>query len=596
MKKKVLMLLLIAVFVSVLLPKNTNVYADYSHSYNITGYLTGPVGDGILEEGAYYSFDMDKVINSSGNSTFIQEYNADPYPSIYFTNSKDKTEKYELTEDDEGIVYFYVPFDTSNKTYKVVFEFGDGYYFESDLLTVETSDKAMLDNDKKIITLNGTRLPLPGKTYADVSVAPAPIYKYMQSGGYYIIYSTLRLPVYYPVSGRDGYVTIYERWSEYMQPATYSLDRFEDNNRYEYEVIADFSEAGSLKNDYSNYKIETPNAVFDEVNVHSAGGDQVILHAEYTIGTDRYASKNLGETTIDLKDSIYKYNYLNEDGYLIDCVMSTLLDLAEYGMIGFKLDVMEGKGYYDLDNDGNYDFFQYYLPDKKDYAALEVLNTCSINGAYRVDLPDEVLDYCSKSQGRSFFESINFIFPYIPLADDKMTVEGLMDREYTGNPVTQSVVVKYESDTLKENEDYVVSYENNTNAGDAAIIISGKGKYSGTIKKTFKITKAKNPLTVKGKNAKVKYSKAKKKNQILAVSKVLKFTKKGQGKMSYKLVSVKGNKKYRKYIRVNSKTGKVTVKKGIKKGTYKVKVKVNAAGDQNHDAGKKNVTFKIIVK
>ena len=381
-----------------------------------------------------------------------------------------------------------------------------------------------------------------------------------------------------------------------MQPATYSLNKFEDNNRYEYEVIADFSEAGSLKNDYSNYKIETPNAVFDEVYVHSAGGYQVILHADFTNGIDRYASKNLGETTIDLKDSIYEYNFTEEDGGRIECALYTLFGLAEFGEIGYKYDSITDNQYFDLDNDGTYDFCRRYVPDKMDCYALEVLSTCSIKGEYRLDLSDELLDIYTKSQGRSFFESINFIFPYIPLADDQVTIEGLMDKEFTGNPVTQSVVVKYGSETLKVNEDYVVSYENNTNVGDAAIIISGKGKYTGTIKKTFKITKAKNPLTVKGKNAKVKYSKAKKKNQILAVSKVLKFTKKGQGKMSYKLVSVKGNKKYRKYIKVNSKTGKVTVKKGIKKGTYKVKVKVKAAGDQNHDAGIKNVTFKIIVK
>ena len=40
--------------------------------------------------------------------------------------------------------------------------------------------------------------------------------------------------------------------------------------------------------------------------------------------------------------------------------------------------------------------------------------------------------------------------------------------------------------------------------------------------------------------------------------------------------------------------GKVTVKKGLKKGTYKVKVK--AAGNKNYKAATKTVTFKIKVK
>ena len=42
---------------------------------------------------------------------------------------------------------------------------------------------------------------------------------------------------------------------------------------------------------------------------------------------------------------------------------------------------------------------------------------------------------------------------------------------------------------------------------------------------------------------------------------------------------------------------KVTVKKGIKKGTYKVKVKVKAAGNNKYKASAwKTVTFRVNVK
>ena len=69
------------------------------------------------------------------------------------------------------------------------------------------------------------------------------------------------------------------------------------------------------------------------------------------------------------------------------------------------------------------------------------------------------------------------------------------------------------------------------------------------------------------------------------------FTKNGQGKMTYTKAS--GNKK----IVINKTTGKVTVKKGLKKGTYKVKVKVKAAGNTNYKASAvKTVTFKVKVK
>ena len=45
-----------------------------------------------------------------------------------------------------------------------------------------------------------------------------------------------------------------------------------------------------------------------------------------------------------------------------------------------------------------------------------------------------------------------------------------------------------------------------------------------------------------------------------------------------------------------SKAGKITVKKGTKKGTYKIKVAVTAAGNDNYKDGTKNVTMKVAVK
>ena len=53
---------------------------------------------------------------------------------------------------------------------------------------------------------------------------------------------------------------------------------------------------------------------------------------------------------------------------------------------------------------------------------------------------------------------------------------------------------------------------------------------------------------------------------------------------------------FKKYFKVNKKNGKITVKKGLKKGTYKLKIKVTAAGNANYNAGSKSVTVKIKVK
>ena len=66
--------------------------------------------------------------------------------------------------------------------------------------------------------------------------------------------------------------------------------------------------------------------------------------------------------------------------------------------------------------------------------------------------------------------------------------------------------------------------------------------------------------------------------------------KKSVGKLSF--VKKSGNK----LITIAKKTGKVTVKPGLKKGKYKVKVQVSAAGNKNYKKKTKTVTFTIIVK
>ena len=101
--------------------------------------------------------------------------------------------------------------------------------------------------------------------------------------------------------------------------------------------------------------------------------------------------------------------------------------------------------------------------------------------------------------------------------------------------------------------------------------------------------KAANTLAIKGKTAKIKYKKLKKKNQTLKLSKVITLTNAGQGAVTY--AKAKGNKK----IKV-AKNGKVTVKKKLKKGTYKVTVNVTAAGNDDYNGITKTVTFKVKVK
>jgi hypothetical protein len=58
---------------------------------------------------------------------------------------------------------------------------------------------------------------------------------------------------------------------------------------------------------------------------------------------------------------------------------------------------------------------------------------------------------------------------------------------YDGHSKKPSVTVKYSGKKLKKNRDYTVSYRNNKKRGTAKVIVRGKGKYKGTVTKTFQI-------------------------------------------------------------------------------------------------------------
>ncbi|MCH5264636.1 MAG: hypothetical protein J1F02_01965 [Lachnospiraceae bacterium] len=154
---------------------------------------------------------------------------------------------------------------------------------------------------------------------------------------------------------------------------------------------------------------------------------------------------------------------------------------------------------------------------------------------------------------------------------------------YNGSPKTPDVTVTAAGKTLTKDKDYTVSYKNNTNAGTAAVTVTAKDNsgYTGSKAVTFTIKKASQTLKLKVSKKKYKAKKLKKKKAAFKIK-----PSKNKTSMTYKVT--KGSSKY---IRV-SKKGVVTMKKGAKKGTYKVTVTAKAS--TNYKKAKKVVT--IIVK
>ena len=86
--------------------------------------------------------------------------------------------------------------------------------------------------------------------------------------------------------------------------------------------------------------------------------------------------------------------------------------------------------------------------------------------------------------------SVDVTFEILGKSIQKATVSGLKSVAYTGKAITPAVTVKLDGKTLKKGTDYTVKYANNIKVGTATVTITGKGDYSGTLKKSFKIKKA----------------------------------------------------------------------------------------------------------
>ena len=154
---------------------------------------------------------------------------------------------------------------------------------------------------------------------------------------------------------------------------------------------------------------------------------------------------------------------------------------------------------------------------------------------------------------------------------EEASVTGITSKAYTGNAITQELVVKIGDTILEKDIDYTIAYSNNINAGTATVTITGKGNYTGTVSKNFTINKAAQSITAKAVTSPIAVGKA----TIVSVT------------------GAKGTKSFKSsdttIATVDSKTGKVTARKV---GT--VKITATSAATANYNAASKTVTIKVV--
>jgi len=84
--------------------------------------------------------------------------------------------------------------------------------------------------------------------------------------------------------------------------------------------------------------------------------------------------------------------------------------------------------------------------------------------------------------------SVKKTFTIKKLGISATAVSGTGNKVYTGSMIKPVPAVKAGGRTLKNGTDFTVSYKSNTEPGTATLKVTGKGNYSGSVSKTFKIT------------------------------------------------------------------------------------------------------------
>lgn len=170
----------------------------------------------------------------------------------------------------------------------------------------------------------------------------------------------------------------------------------------------------------------------------------------------------------------------------------------------------------------------------------------------------------------------------------------LAAKEYTydGKSKTPAVTVKYDGKKLSST-DYSVTYKNNKYVGTASVIIKGKGVYSGTVTRTFKI-KSPGKITVKfNANGGAVSGKTKKVNRGSRYGKLPSPTRKGYTFAGWYTAAKNGKRVTESSYVTVSKTQ--TVYALWKKNTYTIKYVLNKGTNAKSNPASYTVTSKKIV-
>nr|MCR5468552.1 hypothetical protein [Lachnospiraceae bacterium] len=87
----------------------------------------------------------------------------------------------------------------------------------------------------------------------------------------------------------------------------------------------------------------------------------------------------------------------------------------------------------------------------------------------------------------NYEDSISTTFTIEPAVAGNFSISSISNQNYTGKAIKPTPTVSYQGTTLTKDTDYTLSYSNNKLPGKATVTVTGKGHYTGSTQKTFKI-------------------------------------------------------------------------------------------------------------
>ncbi len=283
---------------------------------------------------------------------------------------------------------------------------------------------------------------------------------------YYMKYNSIYL---YDSMGEEIWYSNYNKWNENLKYKTDLYDLDLDSGTYYFKVTG--YERGEWNASTGNYtfKMKYTDA---KVNYKEPNND---FSEAYVLRTD---TKLKGQIAINDPYDIMKFSVSRD--------MDVRIVMTSY--------------------------MKYYTLDLYNSAGESIWNTnykeWNANTGYRKDTHTVTLSagsYYLKVTGYERGEWNASTGTYTLLVDTRVSVENASAdfteyKPYTGKVVKPPVSVKYHGATLRKGIDYELTYKNNKNIGAAAILIKGKGKYTGTKKLKFCIVPEK-PIVTKAENS-----------------------------------------------------------------------------------------------